>query len=64
MSEGLAGEKTRVDLMDMKGHVVSTVSAQALNGSNALMLDLPKSGLYMIRVRAGSQQQATKIAVK
>ena len=64
VSEGLAGEKTRVDLMDMKGHVVSTVSAQALNGSNALMLDLPKSGLYMIRVRAGSQQQATKIAVK
>ena len=64
VSEGLAGEKTRVDLMDMKGHIVSTVSAQALNGSNALMLDLPKSGLYMIRVRAGSQQQATKIAVK
>ena len=63
-SEGLAGTKARVDLMDMKGHVISTVNATAVSGTNALVLDTPQSGLYMLRVRAGSEQQATKVVVK
>lgn len=63
-SEGLAGTNARVDLMDMKGHVMSTVSAKTVAGSNALVLDAPKSGLYMLRVRAGSAQQAGKVLVK
>ena len=61
---GLAGKSARVDLMDMKGHVISTVSAKTVDGSNALLLDAPQTGLYMLRVRAGSQQQATKVVVK
>jgi len=61
---GLAGTNARVDLLDMKGHVMSTVNAKTLEGTNALVLDAPKSGLYMLRVRAGSQQQAAKIVVK
>ena len=48
----------------MKGHVMATVAAKTVEGSNALVLDAPKSGLYMLRVRAGSQQQATKVMVK
>ena len=63
-SEGLAGTKARVDLLDMKGHVMATVNATTVSGSNALVLDAPQSGLYMLRVRAGSQQQATKVLVK
>jgi hypothetical protein len=61
---GLAGKSARVDIMDMKGHVMATANARAVEGTNALLLDAPKSGLYMLRVRAGSQQQATKIMVK
>ncbi|MDY6264735.1 MAG: T9SS type A sorting domain-containing protein [Fibrobacter sp.] len=61
---GLAGTNARVDLLDMKGHVMSTVNAKTLEGTNALVLDAPKSGLYMLRVRAGSQQQAAKIVVR
>ncbi len=61
---GLAGTNARVDLLDMKGHVMATVAAKTVEGSNALVLDAPKSGLYMLRVRAGSQQQATKVMVK
>lgn len=61
---GLAGTNARVDLLDMKGHVMSTVNAKTLEGTNALVLDAPKSGLYMLRVRAGSQQQAAKVMVK
>ncbi|MDY6386567.1 MAG: hypothetical protein SPL21_03740 [Fibrobacter sp.] len=61
---GLAGTNARVDLLDMKGHVMSTVNAKTLEGTNALVLDAPKSGLYMLRVRAGSLQQAAKVMVK
>ena len=61
---GLAGTNARVDILDMKGNVKSTVTAKTLEGSNALVLDAPQSGLYMLRVRAGSQQQATKIVVQ
>lgn len=63
-SEGLAGTNARIDILDMKGHVMATASAKALEGSNALVLDAPQTGLYMLRVRAGSEQQAKKIVVK
>jgi hypothetical protein len=63
-ASGLAGTNARVDILDMKGHVMSTVSVKTLDGSNALVLDAPQSGLYMLRVRAGSQQQAVKILVR
>ena len=48
----------------MMGHVMSTANATTLDGSNALVLDAPQSGLYMLRVRAGSQQQVKKVLVK
>lgn len=63
-ASGLAGTNARVDILDMKGHVKSTATAKTLDGSNALVLDAPQSGLYMLRVRAGSQQQAVKILVR
>jgi len=63
-TEGLAGSSARVDLMDMKGHVLRSVSAKTLAGENQMALDLPKSGLYMLRVRAGSQVSAGKVMVK
>ena len=63
-SEGLAGTNARIDILDMKGNVMSTVSAKTVEGANALVLDAPKTGLYMLRVRAGSLQQAGKIVVK
>ena len=63
-ASGLAGTNARVDILDMKGHVMSTVTAKTLEGTNALVLDAPQSGLYMLRVRAGSQRQVTKVLVK
>jgi hypothetical protein len=63
-SEGLAGTNARVDILDMKGNVMSTVLTKTVEGANALVLDAPKTGLYMLRVRAGSQLQVGKIMVK
>ena len=63
-SEGLAGSRTVVDILGMDGHVVSSRSATTLAGVNQLVLDAPKPGLYMLRVRAGSQMKAGRIMVK
>ena len=63
-SEGLAGSRTVVDILGMDGKVVSSRSATTLAGVNQLVLDAPKPGLYMLRVRAGSQMKAGRIMVK
>ena len=63
-SEGLAGTAARVDLLDMKGRVVVTSTVSAARGSNSVLLDAPKTGLYILRVRAGSVSQVGKIWVR
>ena len=63
-SEGLAGERTKVELLDVKGKVVATVSARTLSGTNAVTMKQPKMGVYVLRVRVGSQQQTQRIMVK
>jgi len=63
-SESLAGTNARVELLDVKGVVKARVSAKALYGTNALVLDAPQAGFYLLRVRAGSTQKISKIFVK
>ena len=64
VSEGLAGNRAYVEILDMKGKVLSSASGTAVSGSNSMTLQAPKSGLYMVRVRVGSKQAAGSIAVK
>lgn len=61
---GLAGSAVRVDVLDLKGNVVRSVGSSALAGVNRVTLDAPKPGIYMLRVRAGSQMKAGRILVK
>lgn len=61
---GLAGSAVRVDVLDLKGNVVRSVGSNALAGVNRVTLDAPKPGIYMLRVRAGSQMNAGRILVK
>ena len=63
-SEELGGHRTVVDLLTMDGRVVASRSLPAVNGANHVNLDAPKPGLYMLRVRAGSQMKAGRIMVK
>ncbi len=63
-SEGLVGERTKVELLDVKGKVVATASARTLAGTNAVTMKQPKMGVYIIRVRVGSQQHSSRILVK
>lgn len=62
--EGLAGNAVRVDVLDLKGNVVRSAGARAQEGANQVSLDAPKPGIYMLRVRAGSQMRAGRILVK
>ena len=62
--KSLAGSNARVELLDVKGKVKATASARTLWGTNDVVLKAPQSGLYILRVRAGSEQQVRKIHVK
>lgn len=64
VSESLAGAKAYVEILDMKGKVLSSTSGTVVSGSNSMTLQTPKSGLYMVRVRVGGKQAAGSIAVK
>ena len=64
VSESLAGATAYVEILDMKGKVLSSASGTAVSGSNTMTLQAPKSGLYMVRVRVGGKQAAGSVAVK
>ena len=61
---GLSGAGVRVDVLDLSGRVVATANGKALVGENTLMLDMPKAGLYMLRVRAGGKQASGKVVIR
>ena len=64
VSNGLAGKTARVDLVDLKGHIVSTATGKALVGANTVAVEAPLSGLYVVRVRLGGKQSVTKVLVR
>lgn len=61
---GLAGSAVSVDIVDLKGHVVRTVSTKALAGANSVAVETPKPGVYMLRVRAGNVGGMGRLMVK
>ena len=60
----LAGTRTIVDVLNMDGKVVASRSGRTLAGTNVFTLDTPRGGVYMLRIRAGSQMKARRILVK
>lgn len=64
IGNGLAGTRLSLDLVDMQGHLVRTVSARATEGLNTLQMALPRSGVYVLRARAGGQAKTGKVLVK
>ena len=64
VGENLAGSRTFVEIVNMEGKVVANRQISAVSGKNLVTVDTPKPGLYMLRVRAGSQMQAARILVK
>lgn len=63
-SEGLAGAKARVDLVDMKGKVVRSMNFKAESGRNEVSFEKPNGGLYILRAAAGSKVATQKVLLK
>ena len=64
IGNGLAGTRLNLDLVDMQGHLVRTVSARATEGLNTVQMALPRSGVYVLRARVGGQAKTGKVLVK
>ena len=64
VGEGLAGANARVDLVDMKGHVVNTAGFKAETGRNEISLERPVRGLYVLRAAVGREVAVQKILLK
>lgn len=60
----LAGKNMKVDLVSISGKVEAAMQATTAAGSNAFELVVPKRGVYMLRVRVGSQTAAQRINVQ
>ena len=63
VSEGLAGANYVVQLVGLNGKIASSYGSKAFFGHNTVALDVPKSGIYLLRVRVGSEQANRKVAI-
>ena len=62
--EKLAGGATSVvQLVGLNGKVLATYRGKSTAGLNSAVLNAPKSGLYLLRVRVGSEQAIRKVAI-
>jgi hypothetical protein len=63
VSEGLAGANYVVQLVGLNGKIAASYASKAFFGHNTVALDVPKSGIYLLRVRVGSEQATRKVAI-
>ena len=61
---GMAGAKARVDVFDTKGGIVASNSLRAVDGVNMLSLEIPRRGLYAVRVAVAGQVSVRKVLVR
>lgn len=61
---GLAGNDSRLELLDMTGRKVKSVNFGAKTGLNAQKLENLTPGLYIVRVKVGRSQLLSKVAIK
>lgn len=58
---GLGGAKARVDVFDTKGSVIASASLRAVDGVNAVPLEMPRRGLYTVRVAVAGQVAVRRV---
>lgn len=62
--ESLAGTTASYALTDVKGKVISSGNFKASAGTNSLNLKTPKSGVYFVQLKLGSQKASAKVFIK
>lgn len=60
-TNGLAGKNAKVDLLDVSGRVMASLSAVSAAGLNSVRFPAPEGGLYIVRIRSGSRVAAKKV---
>ena len=60
-TNGLAGRTAKIDLLDVSGKVVASLSAVSSAGLNSVRFPVPKGGVYVLRIRSGSKVAAQKV---
>ena len=63
-SGNLEGKMARVDILDLKGRVLATRSVLVHGGTANLSMDVPGSGLYVVRARAQGIHRSELFSVK
>ena len=63
-SSNLEGKMARVDILDLKGRVLATRSVLVHGGTANLSMDVPGSGLYVVRARAQGIHRSELFSVK
>ena len=63
-TNGLAGKNAKVELLDVSGRVMASLSATSTAGLNSVRFPAPEGGLYILRIRSGSQIFAKKVVLQ
>lgn len=63
-TNGLAGRSVKVDLLDISGKVLSSLSKTSSAGVNNVSFAAPKGGLYIVRIRSGSLSATRKVVLR
>jgi hypothetical protein len=62
--ESLAGAKSSYAVVGVDGKVVASGHFTAKAGTNSIAAHTPKSGIYVVKVKVGSQQLSNKVLVR
>lgn len=63
-TDGLAGKNAKVELLDVSGRVMASLSATSTAGLNSVRFPALEGGLYILRIRSGSQIFAKKVVLR
>lgn len=63
-TNGLAGRAAKIDLLDVSGKVTASLTAVSSSGLNSVRFPAPKGGVYVLRIRSGSQVAARKVVFR
>ena len=58
---GMGGAKARIDVFDTKGSVVTSESLRAVDGTNKRSLEMPRRGLYTVRVAVAGHAAVKRV---
>lgn len=61
---GLSGNTSRLELLDLAGKKVKSLDFDAKTGLNVKKVENLKPGLYIVRVKIGRRQLLSKVAIK